>query len=379
MKKIVLYIDTMNRGGAQRVMLNLAKYLAQEGIKTILVTDFSTDGKNQQYNVPDYIERRYLSDSLSGNRLIKNIARIIELRKIIKAEKPNVILSFLGRPNITMLIATIALRVRKIVSVRNDPHREYGNSRLKQRLIGRLFNRVDGIVFQTKDAAEFFPQSVQRKSAIILNPVDIKFFQIKRETITRNIVTVSRLERQKNHKLLITAFSRIANSIPDENLLIYGDGPLKGELEQYVESLNLKSRVIFMGNIPNIEEELTKASLFVLSSDWEGLPNALMEAMAVGVPVISTDCPCGGPRALIENEDEGILVPCGDVNAIASAMLKLMNDRKIQIKLSKNEKERAKDFYPEKIFRQWFEFLLNEELSQNELYDQKLTKKSRDN
>lgn len=357
MHKIVLYIDTMNRGGAQRVMINLATYLANEGVKTILVTDFPYDGKSPQYSVPIQIERRYLRDSLSGNILVKNIERIRKLRKIVKRERPEVILSFLGRPNITMLLATSGLQIRKVVSVRNDPHKEYGNTRFKKKLFGNMFKKADGVVFQTKDAADYFPLSVKEKSLIIFNPIDKKFFQTERNTATHNIVTVGRLERQKNHKLLIKAFSRIANDIPDENLLIYGSGPLKKELEQYVEDLNLKDRVFFKGNISNVEEELAKTSLFVLASDWEGLPNALMEAMAVGVPVISTDCSCGGPRSLIKSDSEGILVPCGDVEAMASAMIKVMNDRSVQIRMSRNERKRSEDFYPEIIFRQWMEFL----------------------
>ena len=357
MKKIVLYIDTMNRGGAQRVMVNLAGYLAKEGIETVLVTDVLYDEKRPQYDVPINIRRKSLSDSLSGNPVKKNINRILGLRKIIKEEKPETVLSFLGRPNITMLLAARGLNVRKIVSVRNDPHKEYGSSGLRQKFIGWLFQKADGVDFQTKDAAQYFPELVRKRSAIILNPVDEKFFKAKRESKTRNIITVGRLEKQKNHKLLISAFSKVAEDIPEDNLLICGDGPLKEELELYAENLSLNNRVVFKGNIPNIEEELSRASLFVLSSDWEGLPNALMEAMAVGVPVVSTNCPCGGPRTLIRRNNEGILVSCGDVDAMTSAIQIIMRDKKLQSEMSKHEKKRSEDFFPEKVFNQWKEYL----------------------
>lgn len=357
MNKIILYIDTMNRGGAQRVMVNLATYLASVGIRTLLVTDFPHDGESPQYDVPGQIERHYLSDSLTNNVISKNIIRVNTLRRLVKKEKPDVVLSFLGRPNITMLLATIGLNVRKVVSVRNDPNREYGNSKFNRKIIGRFFQNSDGVVFQTNEAASYFPQTVQDKSTVILNPIDKKFYEVDRSNTTHNIISVGRFEKQKNHRLLIKAFSVIARNIPDDKLLLFGDGPLRGELEEYVDKLKLKDRVVFKGNVSNVEEELSKASLFVLSSDWEGLPNALMEAMAVGVPVISTDCPCGGPRILIRNENEGFLVPCGDVNAMSSAMIKIMNDKNLQGQLFRNGKKRAWDFYPDKIFEQWREFL----------------------
>ena len=357
MKKIVLYIDSMNRGGAQRVMINLATYLANDGIKTILVTDFPSDGRNSQYNVPDQIERRYLSNSSHGNIIYKNLVRIKRLRKIVKNELPDVVLSFLGRPNITMLLATNGLQVRKVISVRNDPNREYGGSRIKQKMIGSFFKKTDGVVFQTRDAEKYFPKAVQLKSTIILNPVDEKFFLIDRCSLTQNIISVGRIEKQKNHKLLINAFSKVKDIIPNQNLLILGDGSLRCELENYVKKINLSGRVIFKGNVHNVEDELKKASLFVLSSDWEGLPNVLMEAMAVGVPVISTDCPCGGPKMLIRSEDEGLIVPCGNECELASAILKIISSKDIQNRMSKKEKERAMEFYPKKIYSQWVDFL----------------------
>ena len=128
-------------------------------------------------------------------------------------------------------------------------------------------------------------------------------------------------------------------------------------MKNLIEELNLTDRVLMPGSIANVWEKLAEAKIFVLSSDFEGRPNALMEAMAVGGPVISTDCPCGGPRMLISNEDEGILVPCGDVKSLAEAMKKILDSKDLQSTLSKNERQRAKEFHTQKILKEWDKYL----------------------
>lgn len=357
MKKIMFYIDMMYRGGAQRVMANLIEYFHDRGYETALINDFIQDESRPQYPLPEDIERFYLRNSLEGNRILKNISRIRILRGIVKKEKPDVILSFLGRPNKRMLLSTIGLKTKKVVSVRNDPNQEYGSSPWKKLTAGLMFGLADGCVFQTEDAADYFPKSVRKKSAIILNPVNEKFFLQKREDTVEDIITVGRMEPQKNQKLLIDAFSSIAVDFPEDNLVIYGDGPMKEELKEYALSQGLEKRVQFPGNVANVEERLGKAKIFVLPSDYEGLPNALMEAMAVGVPCVSTDCPCGGPRTLIRNGGQGVLVPCKDPVAMKEAIKSLLSDDKKRNAISAGCRERANQFKPKLIFREWEKYL----------------------
>lgn len=359
MKKIVLYIDNMNRGGAQRVMGNLAEHFLSKKIKVILVNDYPPDECVLNYNLSDQIERVYLRDSYTKSPIANNYYRLKKLRKLIKDERPDVVLSFLGGPNIRMLISTMGIKVKKIVSVRNDPNKEYGANYFKRVFVRKLFECSSGCVFQTEDAADYFTENVRNKSTIIYNPVAKKFFETNLSDSRQNVITVGRLNLQKNHFLLIDAFARIADDFPEVNLIIYGEGPLREQLETYINGKKLESRVSMPGNVSNVEEVLRKAKVFVLSSDYEGMPNALMEAMTVGLPCISTDCPCGGPRMLIQNDGQGILIPCKNEDKMADALKMVLSSDKLQTTLGENAKMRASDFMSEKVLEQWEKFLFS--------------------
>ncbi len=356
MSKAIFYIDSLKRGGAQRVMSSLVNYYAGLYDEVILINDFKAGVSDCVYDVDKRIRRFFLNDNNGGNLLIKNIKRIYEIRKIVCQENPDFILSFLGRPNLRMLVATIGLPVKKYVSVRNDPNREYGHSLVLKSIVRRLFRLADGCIFQTKEAQAYFPKTVQKKSRVILNPVADEFFDVDRSVETKHIVTFGRLEPQKNHELLINAFKQIEDKVTQENLFIYGEGPLRGKLDKLVHSLGLQDRVFLPGNISNVKEVLQRARLFVLSSDYEGLPNALMEAMAAGVPCISTDCPCGGPRQLLA-ESNGILVHCANISELAENMLALLCDDKALNDYGRNAKQGAEQFRSKRVLKLWTEML----------------------
>ena len=357
MKKILFYIDTMYRGGAQRVMANLSEYFSEQGYYTILVNDFIQNNSKSQYRLSDRVERIYLRKKLDGNLIVKNVSRIIKLRKIVKETKPDVILSFLGRPNERMLLATIGIKTLKYVSVRNDPSREYGVGLFQKWFARQIFKLADGCVFQTKEASEYFTKDVKKKSTIILNPISKKFFAVERDKAPHNIITIGRIESQKNQKLLVDAFSRIAEEFPKEQLIIYGDGTLRNELKAYIASLGLEGRIELPGSISNIEGALAKAKLFVLSSNYEGLPNALMEAMAAGVPCIATNCPCGGPRELIENRKNGILIELNDIKGLEMAMREYLTNAELATAIGNAAKFTAEKFRDIKVLKQWENFL----------------------
>ena len=345
----------MQFGGANRVMANLVNYFSSKGADVVLINDIIPDKDIQEYDIKSSANRFFL-DIHDNSVILSNIKRILKLRKIINSEHTDAVVSFMGPPNIRMLIATIGLKCRKIVSVRNDPYKEYGDGLVKM-VTNIIFRLADGCVFQTKEAAMYFSKNIQQKSKIIFNPVGKQFYEVKRVDNPKNIVTVGRLFLQKNHTLLIKAFSKLAHEFPDDNLIIYGNGNLRSELEILVRNFGLERRVFLPGTISNIPEKLAEAKIFVLSSDYEGMPNALMEAMAVGVPVISTDCPCGGPRSLIENDSNGILVPCNDVETLVQALHKVLSDESLRLKMGQLSKRRALAFSPDIIFLQWEKYI----------------------
>lgn len=354
--KIVMYIDMMAHGGAQRVMGNLANFFVNEGVEIVLVNDFKLKESEAQYSIDHRINRVYLQNKNEGNLLKKNIVRINGLRKLVKKEKPDLVLSFLGRPNKRMLIATIGLRTKKVVSVRNDPNKEYGNCLFNKWIAGILFNLADGCVFQTAEAQNYFPKSVINKSLIIVNPVDSQFYLQERNGNGENIISIGRLEPQKNNELLIRAFKKIEINFPNEKLVFYGTGSMLSSLQQLTADLGIKNKVIFAGDTNCVSEKLRNCKLFVLSSDYEGMPNALMEAMASGTPCISTDCPCGGPKELIKNGVSGILVPTNDVEKMSVAISELLQNEERRNCLGKNARNVADKFQADRIYLAWNEY-----------------------
>ena len=357
--KLALYIDCMQFGGANRVMANLASYFAEHSNEVILINDVHPTKDKQEYDVSNKINRLFLDVGAekTTNRIHRSILRIRNLRTLLKSEKPDVIVSFMGPPNIRMLLATVGLKTRKIVSVRNDPYKEYGTG-IRKIISGIIFRLADGCVFQTGDAARYFPKSVQDKSEVIFNPVNEKFYRQELLPEEKNVVMVGRLQPQKNTALAIKAFSQVASKYPEYKLVLYGEGELKKSLQNLAQKLGILEQVVFAGQVSNMEEKLASAAIYLLSSDFEGMPNALMEAMAVGVPCISTDCPCGGPRALIQNEKQGILVPVGNDERMSNALDSLMTDKELRNNMRKAAKIRAQEFKPVHIFAQWEKFLM---------------------
>lgn len=354
MHKFLFYINAINGGGAERVILQLAHHFAEVGYHSVLVTSFVDEGK--EYAVPENVTRISIEqEEIKQSRLKRNISRIKALRRIIKEEKPSAVISFMAEPNFRAIVATMGLRTKRIISVRNSPDREYAGK--IGRFVGKhILPQADGCVFQTKDAQAWFPEKLRRKSKVIFNDVKEEFFDVQRKE-PRHIIAVGRLSKQKNHALLIDAFAQIADKYPDQKLLIYGAGALEAELKSQIKILGLEERVDLMGATNNVAEVLGKAQVFVLSSDYEGMPNCLMEALAAGVPSISTDCPCGGPKALIEDGENGLLVPVGDKNAMAQALDRMLSDPEGAEALGRNAKERALQFHPDRIFAQWQEYI----------------------
>ena len=355
--KLLFYINSIGHGGAERVMVNLANSFSSKGYETVLVT---SSPSSWEYSCFENVKRVNLFNVRICGFFRRNFNLLKALRKVIKNEKPDAVISFMAEPNFRMLIATAGLKCRKIISVRNDPAREYPNLLFKF-LAKTLYNLADGVVFQTEDSKKWFPKSIQKKSRIIMNQVDDIFFNTPLAEDRRDIVTTGRLTAQKNHKMLIRAFSQIVDEIED-NLIIYGEGELRGELEELVKTLGLEGRVFLPGPTKNVPEVLSKAKIFVLSSDYEGMPNSLLEAMAMGLPCISTDCPCGGPKKMLQDIGESFLVPVGDSNVLALSLknvLKSINYNSIYEMSSLKMQEYKKEI----VFEKWLRYIHMEKIT----------------
>lgn len=352
--KILFYIGNLRKGGAERVVATLSNKLVEKNEVIIITT---TDEK-VEYSLDKSIKLFSLKN-FDGNKnpLVKNIIYLKRLKDYIKEIDPDIILGFLPEPSYRLLILKPFIKSPVIISDRNDPKIEYAS--LKSRTIMKfLYKRADGFVFQTDEARDYFCKKIQDKSIVIANPVDDRFLKTKYVGYkSTEFINVGRLNEQKNQILLIESFKDVIKKYPNYKLLIYGEGSLKNELSMYIKDNKLNNNVKLCGNVDDIENILKDKKGFILSSKYEGMPNALMEAMAVGVPCISTNCPCGGPRELIKNNINGLLVKSNDKNELVSAMYKIIENDKMCKKIAMSAKKNMNNYSCDKIVSKWFEFM----------------------
>lgn len=347
MKKLIILLATLSRGGAERVSVCLGDYFVRNGVPCSIVT--MGIGKDE-YEAPAGVERICVQE---GNV----IQKISGLRKVILQSQADTLL-VMGTPLCMFAVPACAgLKIRVVVSERNDPRHFLGKSTTK--IISRfLMKGADDFVFQTEDAKAYYAKSLRGRGTVIFNPLlterlpDVYIGPRRKE-----IVTMGRLVPQKNQKMLIRAFAGLAKDYPEHSLTIYGDGPLKEELQSLAVQTGLGDRIQFPGNKTDVLEKIRDAAMFVMSSDFEGMPNALIEAMAIGMPCVCTDCPCGGPRELILPGKNGVLVPVDDANAMEQAMRELLANAESAAQLGREAVAIRERLHVDRIGRQWMKYL----------------------
>lgn len=353
--KILFCLGSLNKGGAERVVTNLANYFIKKNQVNIVITS----SELPQYELNKKIGVYHLEENKKKyNIILRNLKRLYKLNNIIKKLKPDVIISFLPEPSYRTLVLRPIRKIPTIISVRNDPNVEY-KSKLNFFAMKILYPFADGFVFQTEDAKCYFDKKIQDKSVIIPNSIKETFIQreIYKGKKEKTIINVGRLELQKNQELLIDAFNDIKEKFPDYNLCIYGEGTLEEKLKKKIKKMNLEGRVLLKGEVQKIEEKIEKASVFVLTSKYEGMPNALMEAMALGVPCVSTDCPCGGPRFLIKDGVNGILTKVNQKEDIVMGIEKILLDEDFANQISKNAIKIRDTLNPSVINLKWEKYI----------------------
>lgn len=351
MKKICFITGSMGRGGAERVISILTKEYSKLGWNVEIIMLL--------HNICEYpLDKRVKVVDLSyekvRNPIFRKIKMLLALRKQVRRGKPDIVIPFHAK--IAALtefsFCGIRNRFRVVTSERIDPY-SVKYSKVLRWLVNRAFVHADAVVFQSERAKSFYSKRIQVKSEIIGNPVSL---QLQRgENKYPIIISAGRLEKQKNHNMLIQAFSEIAKDFPKYELHIYGEGSLRKELEQQIKALGLQDRVKLPGNHIDYQNRLCEADIFVLSSDFEGLSNALLEAMVLGVPCISTDC--AGSDEVVQSDNNGVLVPVGDMTALAEAMRRVLSDDELKKRLGQAAKIATQSYRTENVILKWREIL----------------------
>lgn len=390
--QICFVTSTLTSGGSERVMSLLANQLAKRGHKVEIVN------LNQHivfYPIHEQIKLSFAEDEV-GDSLVK---KILWLRKHVKVEKPDVVVPFMEAVYCLTLLALIGLKVPVISSERIDPRYSPHFRNILRRIFLPLTTHL---VVQTEDIKAFYPKFIQKKTSIIYNPISETVFHLQEEPKQNVIINVGKLDEQKNQQLLIRAFARIADEFPEWKLVIYGEGPERAKLEKLIASLNendsylntkvteelmvngdrlmvndeglmvngderlmvndeglkvkderlkVKERILLPGRSEKVIEEMNRAKVFAFSSDYEGMSNAIMEAVCVGLPIVTTNV--SGAAELVKDGEGGFVVPIRDEKKLAETLHKLLSDEELREKMAKHNKATAPQFKLDRIVDQW--------------------------
>lgn len=351
---ITIFIGGLNNGGAERVACNLANYLTERNHTVEILT--ISEVEQSYFLQPEVKVINLLGINERKNLIYDNILRFWRYGKFLLTHKTNAYVVFLPA-TINLALSTKCLTKAVMIAAERANPDDY--SVKTQNKLKKNARKADGWVFQTVDQKEWYDSVLGEEKAIVIpNAINPDFIKpIYKGERKKLIVSSGRLNKQKNHTLLINAFAKIAEKYPDYNLCIYGEGAKRDELRELVRKLGLTQRVSLPGYATNISEKLQEASMFVLSSDFEGMPNALMEAMALGLPCVSTDCGGGGARFLINDGVNGLLVPQKDVDAMAAAMERILSDQEFAEKLGAEAHKLCNTLAPEKIYGEWEKYI----------------------
>ncbi|MCR4595290.1 MAG: glycosyltransferase [Lachnospiraceae bacterium] len=324
-RHIAFYIGSLHKGGAERVFVNLASYFLSAGYKVTMITQYQLE---DEYELPAGADRVIsdLSESECRGRVYNFCARIMKLHRVIRQTDADLLMTTAGKSNFMAIACAAFLPTRVVVSVVADPPLEYP-TRIMRFLLQTMFGEADGIIMQTHRQLSCLRKGLQRVSVILPNSISAEFVRERfAGERARDIYLVGRMDDNKNQAMAIKAFAQAAESRPGFRLIICGDGPLHDELTDLASRSQAADRIEFAGMVSDVPDRLYDAYAFVLTSDTEGMPNTLLEAMSLGVACISTDCPCGGPAEVIKDGENGILVPVRDTEALKLALERLMDD-----------------------------------------------------
>lgn len=359
MRLAFLIISLEGSGGAERALSSLSGFFARKGHE---VTVFSLQGHGSFYDFDKEVNIVFLNlpqlpPSASLSRFRAAVSHALSVRKAVKELSPDCVVGMSHVMSSYAVFSTVLTKIKSVGTERSNPYML--NATPFMTLLRRATSLLcGGYIFQTEGARGFFPKSVRRKSAVIQNAVfNQSVYELSPPTVREKTITAAgRLVECKGFDTLIKAFAEIHKSFPDYKLVIYGDGEERERLESAAAENGLRDFVCLPGAVRDVMSRVCRSSVFVLSSRYEGMPNALIEAMACGVPCVSTRCKMG-PEELIVDGENGLLAPVDDVAAISSAVVKLLTDKNLSDKISRSSLSLKKRLSTEEIGAQWIEYL----------------------
>ena len=375
--RILLLVSSMNAGGAERVAASLANAWVGEGHDVCLMPTYSHGNGRSFYPLDAAVRQVWVSRHLSGPGMFRTLAKPMVLRRLIQAEAPDVIVSFLTNVNVMVLAATKGLNVPTIVCERTNPVASKNVSPVLARLRRLLYPQADAVMLQTEQAACTFTQLVPdlRHVAVIPNPLPAALEAAARAADDQaqdapshaNVVenagrkqlcAMGRFVATKRFDMLINVFAELAADFPDWDLTIWGDGPLHGAMQEKVRQAGLQERISLPGKTDAPWEALEAAQAFVMTSEVEGFPNVLLESMALGLPCVTMDCP-SGPAELSREGRDAILVGLNDEAGLQEALRQVMTDEVLRRDLGHRATISVRDRYSMAAVLERWQFLFD--------------------
>lgn len=349
-KRIMFITGSLGAGGLERIVSNVSNYYAKKGWEVIILLLLAPD---VFYQMDDRITIISMSTKKINGRIVNIIPWIHFIRKNIKVYMPSHIVVMTFKIGALTRIACQNRNIRIIVREINDPS---VRSKVMNKITDYYVGKCNGIIFQTEWEKKCHSKQCQNIGKIIVNPVLIP---CKASVIKNNvIVTTGRLDlKQKSYDELIKAFSIVQKKYPDFKLELYGDGPDLSILKQMVHGLNLDESVIFKGMQKNVHSKISSASMFVLSTKYEGLSNSLLEAFLMGIPCISSNW--NGAEEVIDNMKNGILYTKGDYKQLAKYIIYYIENYEVALKFANNAIHEIAKYDINNVIKQWESLIEN--------------------
>lgn len=349
---IAVVTRSMGTGGAERVIVQLLREWQKKGHQCSLLC---MHPQPAFYMIPEGISS-YDVPTFARNGNVDKILRYKHLRKWVKESTPDIVLAMPEEIGVYVLAAMVGTGIPVVVSERNNPW-VMPNKKITRALRRMVYPFAKGLIFQTEQAASFFPKRQREKGIVLPNPLDIsRLPEVYRGEWEKTVVSAGRLEDQKNFPLLIEAFAKFYEEHQDYKLVIYGEGTKREALEALAESKLPKDAWSFPGRVDDLPERISRCAVFALSSDYEGVPNVLIEAMAVGTPVVSTDCAPGGAASLIANGKNGILVPVQSREALTQGLCYMVENPAEAAAMAEQAVNIRETLDAEKVALDWLDY-----------------------
>lgn len=350
--RVLIVMSSLLPGGAERVSLELASHLISSGHEVHIMIARRVKHSSGAYSAPRGVICHEAKWGTEG-KLTRPVVNLLLIKKLLCKLNPDWVIS-LGAQYRLISISGALDSHKVLLSERNFPPERYMGRGLN--FAREVYSRATRVVFQTEEAASYFPDLPKEKVRIIPNAIRFGGVRWKGRD-SKKVAFVGRLVDQKNPDMLLRAFSLFHAEYPDYRLHVYGDGPLGRGMKELSRALGIDDAVAFHGQVSGVVEELSSSRMYVSTSNFEGISNSMLEALAIGVPAICTDCAGGGARLAIDDGVNGLLVPCKDVQSLAAAMGRIASSSALADSLSAHAVESSRRFSEDRIYPLWEEAL----------------------